>query len=102
MASATTADAASAGLRVRVSGRVQGVGFRWSAGREANRLGVTGWVRNAADGSVEAEIHGADDALDGMLAWFARGPEGASVADVAVEACPQSEGPAPDGFTISS
>ncbi len=58
--------------RIRVYGRVQGVGFRWSAVREAGRRGLTGWVRNLPDGSVEALAEGSD--LEGFLAWCKKGP----------------------------
>ena len=67
-----------------ISGRVQGVGFRYSMSEEAERLGVTGWVRNRRDGTVEAVVDGATDAVDAMLAWAHRGPRGASVTDVQV------------------
>ena len=65
-----------------VSGRVQGVGFRWSASAEAERLGVAGWVRNLPDGTVEAEIEGTPDAVRRMLDWLGHGPAGAKVAGV--------------------
>ncbi len=65
--------------RVVVTGRVQGVGFRWSAREEATAFGVTGFARNRPDGSVEAEIEGAPDAVERMLAWLASGPPGARV-----------------------
>ena len=72
-------------LRARVTGRVQGVGFRWSAIHEARRLGLRGRVRNAADGSVEVEAAGSAGALAEFLAWLSRGPPGAWVTGVEVE-----------------
>ena len=63
----------------RVSGRVQGVGFRWSTRIEAERLGLTGWVRNRADGTVETEFEGGDQPVEAMIAWLAAGPPGARV-----------------------
>jgi acylphosphatase len=57
-----------------VSGRVQGVGFRYSAIREAQRLRLNGWVRNAASGDVEVWAEGPPDALDLLLAWLNRSP----------------------------
>ena len=71
-----------------VSGRVQGVGFRWSARAEAQRLGVSGWVRNLPDGTVEAEVEGDEGAVNGMLAWLHHGPPGARVSGVETEALP--------------
>jgi acylphosphatase len=69
---------------VRVTGRVQGVSFRWYAVQEAERLGVTGWVRNEPDGSVACHIEGGDDAVDAMVEWCRHGPSYASVRHVAV------------------
>lgn len=68
--------------RVRVSGRVQGVGFRYSAQMRARSLGVAGWVRNLPDGSVEAVFEGDVEQVDSMVEWCRRGPGGASVTRV--------------------
>nr|WP_239078710.1 acylphosphatase [Cellulomonas marina] len=71
--------------RVVASGLVQGVGFRWSTAREAERLALAGWVRNRPDGSVEASIEGDGRAVQQMLAWLRTGPPGARVDDLRVE-----------------
>ncbi|MBX5045662.1 acylphosphatase [Rhizobium lentis] len=73
-------------VRVRISGRVQGVGFRMWTRDEALRLGVTGWVRNEADGSVSALIAGADSAIATMIERLRRGPAGALVSGLQTEA----------------
>jgi acylphosphatase len=65
--------------RVIVEGFVQGVGYRDFIRRAALRLGVSGWVRNRADGSVEALVVGAPAEVEAMLAEMRRGPRGASV-----------------------
>ncbi|HEX2923525.1 MAG TPA: acylphosphatase [Chloroflexota bacterium] len=62
-----------------ISGRVQGVGFRESTRRQAEMLGVTGWVRNTTDGRVEAVIEGEDSEVRRMVEWCRRGPAGAWV-----------------------
>jgi len=72
-------------LHVVVSGRVQGVGFRYAARVEAVGLGLTGWIRNRADGSVEARFEGARNPLEQILAWCRQGPAWASVTGVAHE-----------------
>jgi acylphosphatase len=70
--------------RVVVSGQVQGVFFRDTCRREAARHGVTGWVRNCPDGTVEAAFEGPEDAVAAMVAWARRGPAHAVVDDVHV------------------
>ena len=65
--------------RLDIRGLVQGVWFRESMRLEAQRLGVTGWVRNRADGSVEAVVHGTPAAVEAMTRWAKRGPEQARV-----------------------
>ncbi|MGC4110387.1 MAG: acylphosphatase [Nocardioides sp.] len=71
-------------VTVHVTGRVQGVSFRWYTLQEARREGVRGWVRNEPDGSVAGHFEGDDQAVDAVVAWCRRGPAGASVRDVAV------------------
>jgi acylphosphatase len=66
--------AAPGAFFARVHGRVQGVGFRYSAIREAQRLKLNGFVRNAASGDVEVWAEGPPEALDLLLAWLHRGP----------------------------
>lgn len=70
--------------RVVVRGRVQGVGFRWATQRRARSLRLGGWVRNRADGTVEAVFEGTADAVESMVAWCATGPRGAKVDQVEV------------------
>jgi acylphosphatase len=70
--------------RLRIHGRVQGVGFRYYMTREARRRGVAGWVRNRIDGTVEAIVHGSEAAVDALIAWAARGPPSAYVTNVEV------------------
>lgn len=70
--------------RLIVYGRVQGVNFREAMRLQAQRLGVTGWVRNRRDGTVEAVVHGPPEAVDRMLEWTRRGPPAARVTRVDV------------------
>jgi len=65
--------------RLIISGRVQGVGFRWSVHAEAKALGLDGWVRNRRDGTVEALISGAPEAVEALTAWAFQGPLSARV-----------------------
>jgi acylphosphatase len=69
-------------FRASVRGRVQGVGFRAFAAREARRLGVNGWVRNEYDGSVSVEAEGDDQAVEAFLGWLRHGPPSARVTAV--------------------
>lgn len=73
---------------VRITGHVQGVGFRFWTRGQAQRLGLSGWVRNEADGSVGALICGPAGAVSTMLERCWTGPFGASVTDVETEAVP--------------
>ena len=72
-------------VEVRITGRVQGVSFRWYAVREAVRLELVGWVRNEPDGSVAAHFEGPDDAVEEMVAWCRHGPPAAGVDRVDVQ-----------------
>jgi acylphosphatase len=71
--------------RAVLIGRVQGVGFRFFAERVARSIGVTGWVRNRADGSVETVVEGSEEAIERYLARLRDGPPGAKVLSVSVE-----------------
>jgi acylphosphatase len=72
-------------VRLLVSGRVQGVGFREFTRRTAQRLGVGGWVRNLADGRVEVVGDGERSALDALIKAVSSGPPGALVREVRQE-----------------
>jgi len=69
---------------LRITGQVQGVGFRMYMARKARELGVTGWVRNRRDGSVEATVQGNPAAVEAIIAWAQRGPSSAVVSGVTV------------------
>jgi acylphosphatase len=75
---------AAKAVQVKVIGRVQGVAFRWEAQRQAERLGLVGWVRNEPDGSVAAVAEGDEADVDAWVAWCRTGPPSAHVRDVAV------------------
>ena len=70
--------------RLRIHGRVQGVGFRHYMTREARKRGVAGWGRNRVDGTVEAIVQGSREAVDGLIAWTRHGPPSAHVTEVRV------------------
>ena len=74
--------------RYVISGRVQGVGFRWFVEREAAQLNVTGWVRNRENGNVEVMATGTREQLAGLHGRLREGPRAARVDDVAVSPAP--------------
>ena len=71
-------------LHLVIHGSVQGVFFRASMQREARHLGISGWVRNRNDGTVEAMVQGDPAAVDAMVRWAQRGPELAHVSRVEI------------------
>ena len=78
---------------IRVTGRVQGVFYRAWAQGQARELGVSGWIRNCTDGSVEAHLGGEEDCVDRMIQRMRQGPSNAQVDDVEVEeAAPENPG----------
>jgi acylphosphatase len=88
---------AATAVRITVHGRVQGVGFRAWVEDEAGSLGLSGWVRNRRDGTVEAVVAGAAAAVQAFVALCRDGPRAALVFDVKSE---PYDGPLPDGFKV--
>jgi acylphosphatase len=84
-------------LHLRVTGRVQGVGYRAFLEAEATKLGLDGWARNRRDGSVEAAVSGGEVAVDAFVLTCRRGPRGAAVKLVEIET---HSGPLASGFVI--
>ena len=72
-------------VHLHVSGKVQGVGFRYHTQSTATRLGVGGWVRNTQDGRVEIVVEGEEAIVEKFLAWCRQGPTSSKVDEVAVE-----------------
>ncbi|MCA3012563.1 MAG: acylphosphatase [Myxococcaceae bacterium] len=85
-------------VHLRISGLVQGVSYRASAQDEARRLALVGWVRNCSDGSVEALVVGAREAVEAFVAWSRRGPSEAHVTGVEREEVEVE--PAVAGFSV--
>lgn len=88
----TSTEKTTEARRYLVRGRVQGVGFRWFVEREAHILGISGWVRNNADGSVEVLAQGTSDQLSGLHARLRQGPRAARVDNVEVSEARPSAG----------
>ena len=87
-------------VRLRISGRVQGVGFRAFVADEAQARGIEGWVRNRADRSVEAVLAGKNEAIDAIVETCRRGPLGAKVERLETEEAGESELTGRSGFAI--
>jgi len=87
-----------ASRKIRVSGRVQGVGYRASLQSAAQARGLTGWVRNRHDGTVEALLQGPPEAVDAVISWARRGPRAARV--TAVDVLDADAEPAHAGFDL--
>ncbi|MGI9336925.1 MAG: acylphosphatase [Gammaproteobacteria bacterium] len=90
-------DAQSGAVKYRLTGEVQGVGFRHHVKQNADNLGIRGWARNECDGSVTVLLHGEN--ADKMYAALLQGPPGASVASL-VELCVEENDNAAEGFAI--
>ena len=86
-------------VRLVVSGRVQGVGFRWFVRETARQHRLAGWVRNRPDGSVELETSGEEGGIRELIEALRRGPPGARVEDVREMVTNQTES-LPDPFAI--
>ena len=84
-------------LRLVIHGRVQGVFFRDSMRREAQMLGIAGWVRNRSDGTVEAAVQGEAAAVDAIVRWAHHGPQHARVERVDIS----PDGGSYTGFEIT-
>ncbi len=85
-------------VSIQVKGRVQGVYFRVFTQKQANKLGINGFVKNCPDGSVYIEAQGEKQALDQLIAWCHKGPLMAKVTEVDIQ--PLTETVSYDGFTI--
>ena len=87
---------------LRISGRVQGVGYRYHLRLKAQELGILGWCRNLDDGRVYAEIVGTPEQVKALFDWAAQGPATAEVLQVEIEECPLVDTDLPTTFEIHS
>lgn len=78
-------------MHLLIEGRVQGVGYRYALRDQALQLGLSGWVRNRADGSVEAVVAGGEDQIDALVRWAWEGPPAAKVTHVSMASAPEAE-----------
>lgn len=81
-------------VEIIVAGRVQGVGYRYSARRFAMALGLTGYVRNLVDGAVQIEAQGDPSSVEQMVRWCRQGPSRAEVLSVEIRRLPPEPGSA--------
>jgi acylphosphatase len=86
--------------RFYVSGVVQGVFFRANTQKQANKLGLTGWVRNLPDGRVEVIAQGEPAKVNELEAWLWQGPEKARVDSIAIESLDPSQAESTPGFEV--
>lgn len=84
--------------KLRIRGRVQGVGYRDALRQEASLRAIAGWVRNRSDGSVEALVQGSSESVAELIAWARRGPPAARVEGIEIHSA-ESE-PAHAGFEV--
>jgi len=87
-------------IRAKITGRVQGVGYRYTTVQMANELGLAGWVRNSPDGSVETRAQGDERVLDQFVTFLEHGPRSARVRSVDV--FPVEPDPSLHRFTVRS
>ncbi|MUH01156.1 acylphosphatase [Scytonema sp. UIC 10036] len=81
----TTPQSKQVRAHVFISGRVQGVGYRYATVETATQLRLTGWVRNLPDGRVEAVFEGSQEVVDEIIRWCYEGPPAAMVKDIHIE-----------------
>ena len=89
-------------IHALISGRVQGVGFRWATRKEATRLGLCGWVRNLPDGRVELTAEGDAATVETFLRWCHQGPPNAAVEHVEIIERVEVPAPSAAGFDVRS